>query len=159
MKKNVTMHARDAISASLAECVIVLGDNRYNFMQATELSAEFKKIKKKVAILGKPGGGNKTTGWEGSGKAKFHFNTSLFRKLMLDYALTGEDVYFDIIIKNEDPTSKVGSQTIILKDCNIDNMTLVKFNAGGDTLDEEFSFTFEDAEMPEMFDDLDGFVL
>jgi len=51
---------------------------------------------------------------------RFHFNTSVFRELLLRYKNTGQDVYFDIQITNEDPTSEVGRQTIILKDCNMD---------------------------------------
>lgn len=57
---------------------------------------------------------------------------------------------------NEDPTSRVGSQTVILKDCNIDGGILAKFDADGEYLDEDMDFTFEDFEMPEEFELLDG---
>ena len=78
--------------------------------------------------------------------------------MMVQYKDTGEDVYFDIQITNEDPTSKVGRQTIILIDCNIDGGTLAKFGADDDYLDEEMDFTFEDFKMPEAFKHLDGFL-
>ncbi|MCH5186833.1 MAG: phage tail tube protein [Oscillospiraceae bacterium] len=158
MAKNVTMNARDTISAPLAECFCTIGTRRYNFMQAINLEANFKKNKTKVPVLGKTGKGNKSTGWEGAGKAKFHYNTSIFRKMMLDYKDTGEDVYFDIQITNEDPTSAVGRQTMILVDCNIDGGILAKFDADGNYLDEEMDFTFEDFKMPETFADLPGFL-
>ncbi len=153
------MHAKDAISASLAECVVEMDGKRYNFMQAIDIEAKMKKTKKKVPILGKTGGGNKATGWEGSGKAKFYYNTSVFRKIAIDYINTGKDIYFDMIIRNEDPTSEVGAQTIILKDCNMDESILAKLKAGDDTLDEDFSFTFEGVEMPEAFANMTGFEL
>ena len=124
-----TMHAKDAISGSLAECFIIIGDSRYNFMQAINLEANFEKTKTEIPILGKTGKGNKATGWKGTGSATFHFNTSIFRKMMKQYKDTGEDVYFDIQVTNEDPTSSVGRQTIILKDCNIDGGILAKFDA------------------------------
>ena len=73
----------------------------------------------KRQILGRTGKGNKTTGWKGSGSATFHYNTSIFREQLYRYKETGQDVYFDIQITNEDPTSSVGRQTIILKDCNV----------------------------------------
>jgi len=151
-----TMNAKDAITASLAECFVTIEDVRYNFMQCINLEANFEKTKTEVPILGKTGKGNKATGWTGSGSATFHYNTSIFRELMLRYKETGEDVYFDIQITNYDPTSSVGRQTVILKGCNIDGGILAKFDADGDYLDEDMDFTFEDFEIPEAFSLLAG---
>ena len=150
------MHAKDTVSASLAECYVTIEGNRYNFMQAIDLEANFKKSNKEVPILGKTGKGNKATGWKGTGKAKFHYTTSVFRMLMKRYKETGEDVYFDIQVTNEDPTAAVGRQTVVLKDCNIDGGVLAKFDADADYLDEEMDFTFEDFELPETFTMLAG---
>lgn len=152
----VTMNARDAISAPLAECYVTINGNRYNFMQAIDLEASFEKNKTEVPILGKTAKGNKASGWSGSGSATFHYNTSIFRKLFLQYKETGEDVYFDIQVTNEDPTSTIGRQTVILKDCNMDGGILAKFDADGEYLDESMDFTFEDFEMPEEFTMLNG---
>lgn len=153
---STVMHARDAISAPLAECYATIEGKRYNLMQAINLEARLSKNKTMVPILGKPGKGNKSTGWEGTGSATFHFNTSIFRQLLYVYKNTGRDVYFDIQVTNEDPTSTVGKQTIILKDCNIDGGVLAKFDADGEYLDEEMDFSFEDFEMPDVFDVIDG---
>ena len=155
--KNV-MRARDTVSASLAECFVTIEGNRYNFMQAINLEAKFEKTKTTVPILGKTGKGNKASGWSGTGSATFHYNTSIFRELMYRYKETGEDVYFDIQVTNEDPTSAVGRQTVILRDCNIDGGTLAKFDADAEYLDEEMNFTFEDFEIPETFTVLTGMV-
>ena len=150
------MNAKDAISASLAECFVTIEGDRYNFMQAINLEASIEKTKTEVPILGKTGKGNKSTGWKGTGSATFHYNTSIFRNLLMKFKNTGEDIYFDIQVTNEDPTAAVGRQTIILKDCNMDGGILAKFDADGEYLDEEMEFTFEDFEMPETFDDLKG---
>jgi hypothetical protein len=150
------MNAGDAVSASLAECFVNIRGNRYNFMQAINLEAKFEKTKTDVPILGKTGKGNKSTGWKGTGSATFHYNTSIFRELLYEYKNTGEDIYFDIQVTNEDPTSAVGRQTIILKDCNMNGGILSKFDADGEYLDENMDFTFEDFEMPEKFKKLLG---
>lgn len=155
---NITMKAKDTLSASLAECYLTIQGRRYNFMQAIKLEAKLEKTKKEVPILGRTGKGNKATGWKGTGSCTAHYNTSVLRKLLLLYKETGEDIYFDIQITNEDKTSGAGRQTVILKDCNIDGGILAKFDADADYLDEDFNFTFEDFEMPEEFDDLDGFL-
>ena len=153
---NVTMKAKDAISAKLAECFLTIDGNRYNFMQIINFEASFEKTKTEVPILGKTGTGNKTTGWKGSGSGTFHYNTSIFRDMMLKYKDTGEDVYFEIQVTNEDPTSAAGRQTLVFIDCNIDGGILAKFDADGEYLDEDMDFTFEDFKMPETFALLDG---
>ncbi len=150
------MHAKDAVSASLAECFVTIDGSRYNFMQAINLEAKMDKTKTEVPILGKTGKGNKATGWKGTGSATFHYNTSIFRQLLYRYKETGEDVYFDIQVTNEDPTSSVGRQTVILKDCNVDGGLLAKFDADAEYLDEDLDFTFDDWEMPEVFNTLSG---
>ena len=158
MADNVIMKGRDTVFAGLAQCFVTIEGRRYNFMQAINLEAKFEKNKIKVPILGKTGKGNKASGWSGTGSATFHYNTSIFRDLMVRYKDTGEDVYFEIQISNEDPTSAVGRQTMILMDCNTDGGILAKFDADGDYLDEDMDFTFEDFKMPETFKHLDGFL-
>ncbi|MGE4214846.1 MAG: phage tail tube protein [Anaerotignaceae bacterium] len=150
------MNAKDTVSASLAECYVTIDDNRYNFMQAINIEAKIEKTKTEVPILGKTGKGNKSTGWKGTGNATFHYNTSIFRNLLKQYKEYGEDIYFDIQVTNADPTSSVGRQTVILKDCNMDGGILAKFDADGEYLDEEIDFTFEDFEIPETFSKLSG---
>lgn len=156
MLNNPILKAKDTISASLAECFITIDGNRYNFMQAINLEAKVEKTKSEVPILGKTGKGNKSTGWKGTGSATFHYNSSIFRKILERYKNSGEDTYFDIQITNEDDTSEAGRQTVILKDCNIDGGILAKFDADGEYLDEDMDFTFDDFEIPEEFNLIAG---
>lgn len=153
---NQIMNAKDSVSAKLAQCFVTIDGQRYNFMQAINLEASIEKTKSEVPILGKTGKGNKASGWSGTGSATFHYNTSIFRELLLKFKNTGEDIYFDIQVTNEDPTSSVGRQTVILKDCNLDGGLLTKFDADGEHLEDEFDFTFEDFEIPEKFTVLAG---
>ena len=141
---NVIMNAKDSLSAKLAECYVTINNNRYNFMQAINLEATVEKNKVRITYISRTAKGNKSSGWVGKGKAKFHYNTSVFRKLLRDYKNTGEDIYFDIQVTNEDPTSAAGRQSVILIDCNLDGGVLAKFDAEGSFLEEEISFTFED---------------
>lgn len=158
MENNITMKSSDSISAKLASCFVTINGNRYNFMQAIDLEANFKKNKSEIPILGKTGMGNRTTGWSGTGSATFHYNTSIFRDLMIQYKETGEDIYFEMQITNDDPTSSAGRQTVVLLECNIDGGIIAKFDANGEYLDEELDFTFEDFQMPEKFRLLEGMV-
>lgn len=156
MINNITMLARDAVAANMAECFVTIENRRYNFMQMKNLEASVKKTKTKVAILGKSGAGNKSNGWEGTGKATIYYNQSVMRELLLRYKDTGVDTYFGIQIANEDPTSSAGRQTVLLIGCNLDGGILAKFDAEGGNLDEDINFTFEDYKMPDVFNHLDG---
>jgi len=152
----LTMNAKDAVSASQAECFVTIEGERYNFMQAINLEASVEKTKSEVPILGRTGKGNKSTGWKGTGSATFHYNTSIFRELLLKYKNTGEDIYFDIQVTNEDATSSAGRQAVLLKGCNADGGILTKFDADAEYLDEDMDFTFEDFEIPKPFSTLSG---
>ncbi len=155
MSTNI-MRAKDAVSAKLAECYITLEGERFNFMQAINFEAKFEKTKTEVPILGKTGFGNKSTGWKGTGSATFHYNTSIFRKVMEKYKDLGEDIYFDILVSNDDPTSSAGKQTILFKDCNLDGGVLAKFDADAEYLDEDMDFTFEDFIIKDEFKNISG---
>lgn len=157
LTNNTKMLAKDSISAKLAQCFITLNGNRYNFMSMTKFEAKFKKNKKKVAILGKTGAGNKATGWEGTFSATMHYNTSVMRELMEQFKDTGEDAYFETQILNYDPTSDAEMQEVDLIVCNLDEGILAKFDATSeDSLDEDVSGTFEDFKIPRKFTLLDG---
>ena len=157
---NVTMLAKDTVSSRMAQILCTIGDNRYNFASFISFEAKVKKNKTTVAILGKSGDGNKANGWSGTFSGKLHYNTSIFRKMMLDYIRTGQDMYFEIQVTNEDETSSAGRQTIIYTGCNLDEITMSKFDASGSApLDEDVSGTFEDCTMPEEFNLLDGMLL
>lgn len=152
-----TMHARNAISAKLAECYVTIDGSRYNFMSAINLEATLGKTKVQVPILGRSNKGNKSVGSEITGSAEFHLNTSIWREIAYKFQETGEDVYFDIQVTNEDPTSEVGRQTVILYDCNLDSVTLAAFDADSDDfLTESVDFTAERFEIPEKFAMMDG---
>ncbi|MDO4728434.1 MAG: phage tail tube protein [Bacteroidota bacterium] len=151
-----TMRGRDAISGSMGKCYITEGNNRFLLMQVLSVKAKVEKTKTEVSIMGKTGKGNKSTGWKGTGTAKLHYNTSKFREYMKKYMETGEDIYFDMQIVNEDPTSAAGRQSIILINCNVNSIDFGNIDADAEILDEEFDFTFEDVKMPETFKELSG---
>lgn len=155
---NVTMKAKDTISAKLAQCFITIGSNRYNFMQMIDMEAKIEKTKATVPRLGAVMVGHKSVGMEGTFSGTAHYNQSVMRQALIDFKETGEDVYFEMQISNDDPGSAAGAQTIILYDCNTDGGVLAKFDADGEYLDEDIEGTFEDMSMPKSFTQLDGFL-
>ena len=151
-----TMNSKDAISGSLAECYITIDGNRYNFMQLYEFSASYEANIVDVPILGQISKGHKAAGGSGTWSGTAHFNQSILRQLLYRFKTSGEMVYFDIQVTNSDPTSSVGRQTIILKNCLMEGGVLTKLNADEEILKEDISGTFDDWEMPETFSNLNG---
>ncbi len=148
---DTTMHARDAIHGAQGKAYVTVEGNRYLFAQLINLEARMDKTKTQVPIMGRVAKGNRSTGAEYSGSATFYFNTSIFRKLLKRYKDTGEDVYFDIQVTNEDKSSTVGRQTTILIDCNMDGGIIAALDADAEYLEDSIDFTFEDWDMPEEF--------
>lgn len=153
-----TMLAKNAVSAKMAECYITIDGQRYNFMSAINIEVTFEKSKSEVPILGRMNKGHKAGSSSISGSAEFHFNTSIWRELAYKFQETGEDLYFEMQITNEDITaSDVGRQSIILQGCNFDSVILAAFDADSDdALTESMDFTAERFEMPEKFNIMDG---
>ena len=153
-----TMVAMESVSAKLAECYINYNGKRYNMMNAINLEAKVELKKSDIAILGKTAVGKKPNGWEGTGSATFHFNTSLFRSMINSYKKSGKFIYFDMEIVNSDPTTSIGSQIVKLKNCCMDSVVLAKFDASSDdSLEEDMDFTFDDFEYAQGFKSMKGF--
>ena len=133
------MLAKDSIAAPLAECYVTIDGNRYNFMQAINLEANIEKTKTEVPILGQTGKGHKAVGWNGTG--------------------SGQDTYFDIQVKIDDPTSSAGSYIVFLTNCNLDGGILTKFDADADYLSCNLNFTFDGFAINKEFDRLDGMIV
>ena len=154
----ITMNGKDAVSGSLGECYVTLNGKRYNLMTAIKFEATYEKTKVEVPILGKVSKGNKAVGGKGTGTMTVHYNSSIIRELLERYQNTGEDLFFEIEVSNEDPTSKAGRQTILYQGCNVDGGILSKFDASAEYLDEELKFTFEKFIVKNQFNVLDGMI-
>lgn len=146
-----TLKAWDPIDGAKGRCYANIDGNLEDLIYVKDVNADVKKNKKSIRVLGYGGTKHKSTGWEGTGKMTIYYVTSLFRRLILTYMKEGKDFYFDMFIENEDPSSETGKQGIWLKNCNIDGVTLAKLDINNTELDEEISFTFDDASMPDEF--------
>lgn len=145
------MDVMNAISGALAECYMTINSVRYNFMQLKKFSAEIKKNKTSIKMLGKTGESSKAAGWAGTFSGTAYYNQSILRDMLYAYKETGQDVYFEIQVTNEDGTSTIGRQTVVLKGCNLDGGILAAFDVESSALEEDIAGTFDDFEIPEKF--------
>jgi hypothetical protein len=141
----------DTISGNEARAYMTVNGRNEELFYAKKLNSKVDKKKKEGKTLGRRGTQHKATGWNGTGTLTVYYITSLFRELMLQYIKTGKDVYFDITVINEDPASSVGKQTVVLKDCNFDEVSMAAFDVDADELEEDMAFTFEDVDLLNKF--------
>lgn len=152
------LDAKNTINGALGRCFITIDGERLEFMQAISVKAKVSKTKKEIPIMGQSGKGNKTTGWKGTGTAKFYYNTSIFGELMERYKNTGEDIYFDMQVENDDPSSGTGKQVVMLIKCNINDVVISYIDNNSEVLEDEIEFTFEDFKIPTKFEKLEGMI-
>lgn len=156
MTYNTTLKAWDAINGSMG-CVYAKVDGKVEEMfYVKDIAAVITKKKSEIKVLGYTGTKTKATGWSGTGTMNMYYCTSYFRKLMVKYAKTGVDTYFDLYIENEDPSSEIGTQRVWLKRVNLNSVNIGKLNTASTELSEEIEFTFDGVEILESFDEVIG---
>lgn len=147
----MTFFLRDAISGQEGRAYATIGGRVEDMFYLKKLEATAEKQKTEGKTLGRRGTQSKANGWKGTGNMTIYYVTPLFRRMMIEYIKTGKDMYFDIQVVNDDPSSTVGKQTVVIKNVNLDSVILTKIDVDSELLDEEISFTFDDVDMPDSF--------
>ncbi|GMX63188.1 MULTISPECIES: phage tail tube protein [Paenibacillus] len=151
MADQKVLHARDTISGQEGRAYATINGNKEEMFYVKKLEAKVEKEKAEIKALGRRGTQSKAKGWKGTGSMTIYYITTLFREMMNEYMVSGKDTYFDITVTNEDPSSSVGMQTVIIKNVNLDSVIMASLDTGSDTLEEEISFTFDGIEIKDRF--------
>lgn len=147
-----TLNAPDTISGREGRAYAKINGNNEELFFAKSVEASVEKSKSEVKAIGKRMTGHKTTGANGTGSMTLYYLTPLFRQMLKEWKDAGVDIYFDLVIENDDPASAAGKQSILLVGCNLDSVVLAKLDGDSDDpLDEDADFTFEDFDILEAF--------
>ncbi len=140
-----TLNAPDTISGKEGRAYAKIDGNNEDLFFAKTIESTVEKSKSEVKAIGKRMTGHKTTGGNGTGSMTLYYVTPLFRQMIKQWKETGQDIYFDMVIENDDQESSAGKQSVLLIDCNLDSVVLGKLDGDSDDpLDEDVDFTFED---------------
>lgn len=145
------MKAEDAISGKEGTLFANIDGNIKPVAELKNISVKITKNKSEFKALGHRGTQHKATGWTGTGTMVIHYATSQWSKMMINYAKNGIDEYFKLQVTNEDPTSSIGRQTVVLLDVNLDEAEVAKLDVDAEFLDQSMNFTFSDIDMPDEF--------
>lgn len=137
----------DTISGKEGTAFLKLNGMNEELFHAKSVEAKIEIKKGSVKCIGRRMEGSKPTGMKGSGTLKIYYGFPLFTQVVKEYKETGKAPYFDLVVKNSDTASAAGTQTVLIKDCSLDGLTLSKLDGDADDpLEDEISFTFEDYE-------------
>lgn len=145
------LKAQDTISGQEATAFATIDGQVEEMFYISTLSAQADKTKAELKTLGRRGVQRKATGWSGTGSMTIYYVTSKFREMMEKYIQTGVDTYFDIEVKNEDPTSSIGPQRVTLRDVNLDSAVMAMIDVNSEAMTEDVNFTFDDVTLSQSF--------
>ena len=145
------LQATNTISGQEGRAYATISGEVHEMFYVKKLEAKVEKEKAEIKTLGRRGTQHKAKGWKGTGSMTIYYVTSRFRELMLDYIRTGRDTYFDIMVVNEDPSSTIGNQTVVVQGVSLDSVVMASLDTEAEALEEEIAFTFEDVKVLNSF--------
>jgi len=134
--------------------IATIGGNVEELAELKNITANLDKNKQSYRVMGDPSDRHKAAGWAGTGSATYHYVTSRWKKMLIDYAKTGVDVYFTMVITSDDPGSSAGVDSVSLGQCNIDGGEVAIMDIDADLLEASFDFTFSEIDSLSAFNAL-----
>lgn len=151
-----TMEEANYINGAEGEVYATIDGRRLCFLHVTDIEVDLDIKVKEIRSLGKTMAGHKVSGVVGKGKMKAAYVNSAFQKTVMGYIGTGLWPDIEIQVINDDPQSKAGRQTVIIKGVIFGSVPFSKLSAGTEALEEDLDFTFDAIEVPESFKNLPG---
>lgn len=120
-------------------------------MKKIQSDAEFQEADFKV--VGTTLVQKKTTGATLTGSMTIYYGTPHFLRLLQEYLKTGRLPYFTLQITNDDPSTSVGTQTVVLYDVKLQKLPVAMLDADANFLEMEVSFSYTNLEVLNYFND------
>ena len=140
---------RDALNGKSGSGFITInGENHQMFGMKKFQEEDFK-------VVGTTLVQTKTTGVKLSGTMTLYYGSPYFLQLLNEYLKTGKLPYFTMQIENDDPSTSVGTQTVVYYNVKLNKLPISKLDAETSALDMEVGFTFTNVEVLNWFHDPD----
>ena len=144
---------RDALNGKSGSGFMTIdGENHEMFgLKKFNSDAEFQESDFKV--VGTRLVQKKTTGVTLTGSMTIYYGTPYFLRMLQDYLKTGKLPYFTVQITNDDPSTSVGTQTVVFYNVKLQKLPVAKLDADADFLDMEVNFSYTNIEVLNWFKD------
>lgn len=149
------LQQHEVISGKKGRAYLQIDGNNVELFYAKSVEASIEKNKAEIKTIGSAMSGHKTISMKGSGSMTLFYLSPIFRKKAAEYMETGKDLYFNMLVENDDEESGAGKQSVLLTGVNIDSLILTKLDGeSDDALDEEVNFTFNGFKFLEHFKEI-----
>ncbi|EPH92401.1 phage tail tube protein [Enterococcus casseliflavus] len=145
------LKAGDIISGREGTAFMTIDGRNIPMFWLKNIEAMVELIKTEVPVLGKRMNQQKVAGANGTGSMVIHKVTSEFAKIGIDYLKSGTIPEITIKVTNDDPNSTIGRQSTLISGVIFDSVPIAKLDIESETLDEDVSFTFSDADLLDQF--------
>ncbi|MBO1094959.1 phage portal protein [Enterococcus casseliflavus] len=145
------LKAGDIISGREGTAFMTIDGRNVPMFWLKNIEAMVELIKTEVPVLGKRMNQQKVAGANGTGSMVIHKVTSEFAKIGIDYLKSGTIPEITIKVTNDDPNSTIGRQSTLISGVIFDSVPIAKLDIESETLDEDVSFTFSDADLLDQF--------
>lgn len=147
--------AQDAPNGKQGKAFITLhkdtGDEIHELFSAKKINMKVDYTKTDFKVIGTTTIQKKTTGASKTGTMTIYQGTPLFIEMAREYEANGKVLYFDLQVTNEDPSTRIGKQTIAYYDCSLDSIPLSILDADADFLEEEVGLSYRAFEVLDTF--------
>ena len=146
----------DAISGKEGTIFVTIDGRRFAAMNVVDFKADVEILKTDVPIVGDRNVGDKPAGWKGKVTMSYYYNQPHLRDAISSYVKTGKMPVMEAELTNDDPASRVGRQTVVLKGVSLNGVTLAMLDSADNSLKENIDGSFRDYEIPTKFTPLPG---
>lgn len=142
---------RDALNGKSGKAFVTIdGRNQELFgLKKFQSDAEFQEADFKV--VGTTLVQSKTTGVKMTGTMTIYYGSPIFLDMLRTYLKTGRLPYFMIQLTNDDPSTTVGTQTVVYYNVKLSKVPIGILDADADFLEEEVGFSYTNVEILNAF--------
>lgn len=145
---------RDALNGKQGSAFITLDGRNIEMFGLKKFNSDAELQESDFKVVGTTLVQKKTTGVSLTGSMTIYYGTPHFIRILQDYIKTGKLPYFTIQITNDDPSTSVGTQTVVLYNVKLQKVPVAVLDAEADFLEMEVSFSYTSMEVLNYFNDV-----
>jgi len=144
---------RDALNGKSGSAFMTIDGENHEIFQMKKLHSDAEFQESDFKVVGTTLVQKKTTGVSLTGSMTIYYGSPYFLKLLQRYLKTGQLPYFTLQITNDDPSTSVGSQTVVLYNVKLQKLPVAMLDADADFLEMEVTFSYTGLEVLNYFTD------
>lgn len=144
---------RDALNGKSGSAFMTINGENHEIFQIKKFQSDAEFQEADFKVVGTTLVQKKTTGVTLTGSMTIYYGSPYFLDLLQQYLKTGKLPYFTLQIRNDDPSTTVGTQTVALYNCKLTKVPVAMLDSDSDWLEEEVTFSYTGLEVLDYFHD------